>query len=103
MRSAPVFLPANHQTGVSEERAYLVERREPDRVGVWHARPFGLGQGHALLHREPEPSAEWQRTRDCLHQRLLVSESEQRLEQEHRIERPGGEWWDLRDHESARQ
>jgi hypothetical protein len=101
VRPAPVFLPANSQAGACEERVHLGERREPDRVGAGHARPLRLGQGRALFECEREASARRERTRDCFHQRLLVTEGEHRLEQQHDIERARGERWDLRDHEPA--
>jgi len=82
---------------------HLGERREPDRVGARHARLFRLGQGWAFLEGEREPSAGRESTRDCLHQRHLVTEGEHRLEQQHGIERARGERWYLRDHEPARQ
>ena len=82
---------------------HLGERREPDCVGAGHARPLRLGQGQALLECERKPSAGRESTRDCLDQRLLVTEGEHRLEQQHGIERARGERWYLHDHEPARE
>ena len=40
VRPAPVVLPANDETVPREHPVHLVERVEPDRVGVGHARPL---------------------------------------------------------------
>ena len=80
---------------------HLVQRGEPDRVGVGHARPLRLGQRQALLQREGEATADGERAGDPLHQRLLVGKGEHRLEQKHDVERAGRERRDLRDLEAA--
>ena len=66
VRPAPVVLPANDETSAREDSLELVQRGEPDRVGVGHARPLRVGEGQALLQREGEPTAHGERARDLV-------------------------------------
>ena len=47
VRAAPVVLPANDETVLREHPVHLVQRDEPDRVGIGHERPLRLGQGQS--------------------------------------------------------
>ena len=103
MGAAVVGLPADAQPDSLQTGEQLVERNQPDRVGVGHARSLRLAEGQALLDGEGEPPAGRERARYLLEQRLLVGKGEHRLEQEHCVERAGRDRGDARDLEAARK
>ena len=65
----------DHQTGAVQRCSHLVERREPDRVGIGHALSLRLGEGRALFQREGEPPAGCERRRYLLKQRAPCRET----------------------------
>jgi hypothetical protein len=82
-----IVLPAHGQAGVAEQFPYLLQRRQPHRVGVWHRVALPVAERRAGLEREGEPSAHCQRASDLPDQRPLVREGEHRLEQQNDVER----------------
>ena len=101
VRAAVVLLPGDHEPGLLQGRDELVERGEPDRVGVGHLRPLGTGQRRPLLEREGEAAARPERAGNPADQRVLVLHGEHRLEQEHDVEGAVRERRDAPDLEAA--
>src|SRR5215216_1866472 len=103
VRVAVVVLPRDDESGPLQGSGHLVERVEPDRVGVGHRRPLGRRERWSLLEREGEAPAGPERRGDVAYQRVLVLESEHRLEQEHDVEGAAWEGRDVRGRKAARE
>src|SRR3954451_1810673 len=96
-----VFLPADNQPRSLQASEHLLQRREPDRVGVRHALSLPLGERQALFHGEGEPSAAGERLGYLSKQWFLLGEGEHGLEEKHHIERAGWDWRDPGDLEAT--
>ena len=101
MRPTAVIPPADNQPDPLQAGEHLLQRGEPDGVGVGHALSLCLREGQALLHGEGEPPAGLERSGYLLKQRFLFGEGEHGLEQKHHVERAGRDWGDPRNLEAA--
>ena len=99
--AAAIILPADTETGPFQAGEHLLERGEPDRVGVGHALSLCLREGQALLHGEGEPPAGRERPGYLPQQRLLVGKGKHGLEQQHYVEGAGRDRRDPRDLEAT--
>jgi hypothetical protein len=101
MRPAAFVEPADDEPGPLQPREHLLERREPDRVGVGHARSLPVRERQALFQREGEAPADRERIGYLPHQGFLVGKGEHGLEQEHHVERAARDRGDPRDLEAT--
>ncbi|HEX5608937.1 MAG TPA: lysylphosphatidylglycerol synthase transmembrane domain-containing protein [Solirubrobacterales bacterium] len=91
VRRGPVLLPADGQPDLLQASEHLLDRGQPHGVGVGHPLPLRLGEGQALLDGAGEPAAGRERAGDLLQQRLLLGKRQDRLEQDHHVERATGD------------
>ena len=103
VRVAVVLLPRDAETGPFQARGHLVERCEPDRVGVGHRRPLGRRERRPLLEREGEPPAGPSAAAIARTSASLSSKASIVSEQEHDVEGAAGRGWHVRGREAARQ
>ena len=74
-----------------QEGEHLVDRDQPDGVGVGHLGSLRLGEGEARFEGAGEAAAGREGAGDLLKQWLLVGERQQRLEQDHHVELARGD------------
>ena len=103
VRAAVVRLPRDDEPGPLQRRGQLVERGEPDRVGVGHRRPLGRRQrrpsSSVKAKRPPGPSAAAiARTSASLSSTASIASSSSTTSNA-----PAGQRRRLRDREAARQ
>lgn len=91
VRPGAVLLPADDQPDPVQGSEHLLDRDEPHGVGVGHPLPLRLGEGQARLDGAGEPPAGRECAEDLPQQWLLLGKCQDRLEQEHHVERARGD------------